>query len=783
MGKIVMLALANIRKGTSQAVSLFVLVVISTLLLMVGLVLIIQFSAFFDERANELNAPHVAIIQSEDITTSEQKKYLAEYPGVTESEEIAVLSGYGDHYLNDAKSTTLMIFERAKTRQTMNPPTLIGESLPLDDDSIYVPYLMKAAGGYELGDDYSVIISGKTRTYTIAGFTEEVMYGALMNSLYRLYLSDAAYEELEEAYPQLSCVLMQVRLSTIEDTLQLEIDYTSEFFFTQELDETSSLYMRTLKIDDAKMARTSIPMVMASLMMAFSLILLIICLVVIRFRIVNSIVESMHDIGALKAIGYTSRQIRASIVVQFVGIALVGSMVGLAAAQGVLPLIAQMLESQTTLIWNPGFDPSLATGTFVTICAAVGATSFIVTRRIKKLDPLVALRNGAEASSFKQGRVPLDTTPGPLSLVLAVKDLLGSKKQAVMVSFIVAFVTFASVAGISIYYNIGAEPDEFIKIIAGELPDAGLVIEDTEETEGVLKRLAKDAEVRKVFGYQDVTLSVDGINASTIIVEDFGLLEGNMLAAGRYPAHDNEVALGNNTARSINKDIGDTIVVTQGGKTKEYLVTGMIQLMNSGGVTMAMTYDALLHVQPDYKFDQIYLYLHDDVNVKDYLTELESKEADIFSSLVNMQEMTEAQFSTYGSLFGILTAVILLVTALVICVVLYMVMKTAILQHRRTFGIQKALGFTTLQLMHQLALKHLPIVLTGVIVGGIAGYLCFNPLFVLITSGFGILKTELPTPLLWTIIMCACMVALAYVISLLIASRIRKISPYALVSE
>lgn len=783
MGKICALAFANIRKGLSQSISLFVLVAISAMLLSVGFVLFFQFGSYFDERADELNAPHVAIVQSESITTDEQERYLASYPKVTETETIPVLSGFGEYYVNDSKTTGLQIFESIKTKQKMNPPLLIGDSLPLDDSSIYVPYLMKVTGGYDLGDDYRVILGGKTQTYTIAGFTEEVMYGSLMNTLYRYYLSDAAYQRLSKDNPWMECSLQQVRLENPDDSLQLEIDYQKEFFFAQESDGASSSLVQTLKIDDAKTARTSIPMIASALMMAFSLILISICLVVIRFRIVNNIEESIHDIGALKAIGYTSRQLIMSIVMQFLSIALFGSIVGLVLAQAMLPATAQMLESQTALVWNPGFSFELSAIVFVLICGIVALTSLIAANRIRKLAPLIALRSGFTTHSFKRNTLPLDATRGPLPLLLALKGLLNKKKQAVMISLIVAFVTFASVASISTYYNIGVEPTEFIKIVAGELPDAGLLLEDSEKTEEVIDHLEDDSRVRSVFGFQDVNLAVDDITVTTIITEDFSRLEGNMLVEGRYPIHDNEVALGGNAAKALDKHIGDTVAVTQGGKTKEYFVTGIIQMMLSGGINMSMTYDGLMHVQSDYKFDQIYIYLNDDVEVSPFLTSVESREGKIFSSVVNMKEMTDAQFSAYGSIFGILTLVIFLVTALVIILVLYMVMKTAILQRKREFGIMKAVGFTTSQLMHQLAFNYLPIILFGVVIGGTVGYFCFNPLFVSLMSGFGILKVELPTPLLWTVAACLLMLALSYIVSLLIALRIRKISPNALISE
>jgi putative ABC transport system permease protein len=106
-----------------------------------------------------------------------------------------------------------------------------------------------------------------------------------------------------------------------------------------------------------------------------------------------------------------------------------------------------------------------------------------------------------------------------------------------------------------------------------------------------------------------------------------------------------------------------------------------------------------------------------------------------------------------------------------------------ILRRRRELGIQKALGFTTLQLMNQFALYFIPVIAAGVVAGGLLGIFGFNAIFVALTRGMGIMTASMPAPVLLTIATCAGLVVLSYAFALLIASRIRRISAYALVSE
>ena len=59
----------------------------------------------------------------------------------------------------------------------------------------------------------------------------------------------------------------------------------------------------------------------AMILVAFAAVIVLVSLIVIKFRVTNSIDDGIINIGVLKAVGYTSRQILASITLQFMLIA------------------------------------------------------------------------------------------------------------------------------------------------------------------------------------------------------------------------------------------------------------------------------------------------------------------------------------------------------------------------------------------------------------------------------------------------------------------------------
>jgi putative ABC transport system permease protein len=352
-----------------------------------------------------------------------------------------------------------------------------------------------------------------------------------------------------------------------------------------------------------------------------------------------------------------------------------------------------------------------------------------------------------------------------------------------MIFIIVATVSFAATAGLSIYDNLGVHPDVFAKLLSGELPDAAFMFNSPDDARSVREHIEKDGNTRKVFYYQNFTVMIGDTQTNNIAAEDFSLFEGALLYEGRYPKHENEICVSGRLAEQNGLAVGEAAKITQGGKTAEYLIVGLIQTVNSGGISCAMTIPGVLRIQPDYRPREIYVYLKDNTKTAGFVDSIQAKFESKLKNSINLKELMDAQLGVYGDIFMIEALVLICVTALVIFLVLYLMMKTIILRRRRELGIQKALGFTTLQLMNQSALYFIPVITFGVAAGGIGGILGFNPIFVALTKTMGIMTASMPAAIKPTIVMCGGLVLLAYAFAMLIAQRIRKISAYSLVTE
>ncbi|MCL2140256.1 MAG: FtsX-like permease family protein [Dehalococcoidia bacterium] len=783
MRNILPIVSANLRKGKSQALSLIAFAIIAALLLNIGLLLMLNFGHSFEKHAEELNTPHYVLIQEKRLYTQEQFDYINNYPGVIETETENALGFITSIPFNNGEIMGGIICLNTSNPRNMNDFELIEGAAPQGEKGICLPYLFKVGGGLKVGDDFILNCSGSEYTFIISGFTEEIMFGSPNNGVYQTYISQAGYDAFLEQEPAAECVIVRVRMANLEDGDKLLLDSIKKFYFEADIEGADSAFITSISWSLVKSVRTMMSGITSTIMIIFAVLIVIISLLVVRFRISNSIEESVMNIGSLKSVGYTGTQLLWATILQFCSISAIGILAGIGLSYAALPFISSILEAQTALIWRQPFDITTSLITFGVILIAVLFVTLLSTMHIRKLHPLTALRQGFSANKYKRNHFELANSKGPQALLLATKSAMQNMGQMLMTFIIVAIAGFAAASAVSIYDNIGNRPETFAKLIAGEVPDAAFFVRDANDTPYIREYIENQNGVRKVFYYNNLTIMINDTLVGNYVCDDFSQVEGTMLYGGRYPQDENEIVISGKLAQMQNKGVGDSIEIAQGSSQTTFVVVGLIQTMNDNGYACSMTEAGMRRIQSDYLPRGIYVYLYDSAKTVEHLEIVKNEFGTKLESSINLWELMDAQLSVYGSIFRMVAIAIFMVTMLVIMMTLYLMMKTAILRQRREIGIQKAMGFTTGQLMNQFAMLFIPVIALGVVVGGLVGILGFNSIFVALVSGMGIMTASLPAPIFFTIAICGSLILVSYAFAMLIAWRIRKISAYALVSE
>jgi putative ABC transport system permease protein len=776
-----MLILANIRKTKGHTLSLFIMFLIASLLLNAGLLICFNFSNYFNKITKELNTPDIYYIIPNNLYDDNVDNYITNHENIIEIQKEESYWAYAEtEYINEMRQR-VFLFNDADHSRDMAQWKFVGKHLPAEEMSIYLPYLFQLEGGYQLNDQIEMVFKDTKILFTIKGFFEDVFFCSPETGPMGIYLPHDTYEEITAKLAD-TCKatlvfadLKQVN-KDIETGLRSMIKQESTSYQT---DITSTMF--TLDLTLIQMSRTIMANMISVMIVAFATIILLVCFIVVRFRINNSIEDDMIKIGSLKAIGYTSWQIILTIMMQFVLIALIGSIIGITLSYSATPVLSAVLAQQSGLMWVQGFDGFISTIALAVILFTVAMVAFVSSRRIRKLHPIIALRGGIVTHSFRKNYLPLDKAKGSLPFVFALKSILHNKKQSIMIAFILVAVSFAQTFAVVMFYNTTIDTKAFLETPGIELSNAIAVIKPGQDQ--LIEKIKAMKEVRKVQYIDESLIKIDNNEVSVHIMEDYSKKETHTVYQGRYPAHSNEIVLAGHLADMIGKTVGDNVVLKIGASEADFIITGLSQGAYMGGLNSSITYEGMLKLNPEFKQQTLNLYLKKGENAGKFVDKLDKLYGDALVYYLDVDKNMELGAGVYISIVSKVGIAILVITIAVVILVLYFVINSSVVRKKRELGIQKALGFTTFQLMNQLSLSFLPPIIFGVCIGILIGITQTNVIMSMAQSGMGIKEANfIITPVSITLFGLA-IVIISYVTSMMITYRIRKISAYALVCE
>ncbi|MDR2566001.1 MAG: FtsX-like permease family protein [Bifidobacteriaceae bacterium] len=785
-----LLARADLRRKRGQAAVLLAFVALAAAVATIGLVVGLRYPASYDQAAAQANVPHVVIMESDSVYSPAHRDQLADRPDATAVETEPVFAAGAKTRFGDGELTMVVMIVSATQDRSMDLVDMRPGAQDLRAGGVYLPYLFEVAGGYAVGDPITLTRGEDVIELTVAGFADEAMFGSLLNQWYRLVVSPDTFAGLAEQFPDARATLVTAQFADKADAVRIATDYSSQALednpAAMDAVAAGQAVLRVTDWEVMRQGRVFMASILATIAMAFAAIVGVVALIMIRFRVRAQIEDSMADIGTLKALGYTSGQLAAGLVLQVGLIASVGAVAGTLLGHAALPALADALSAQSALTWRPGFDwaaGGTCAGGIVGVAAAVAGWACW---RLRSLPPLTALRFGLEVHDFKRDRLPLARVRARLPFALALKAVVRSPAQSATIALVVAPAAFMATAALAAYNGIGVEQDSFYRIVGGEVPDVIAEVADPLDAPRALAELEGLPQVRKAAEYSNtVRLRLNGDLTFGLVTGDFAKFEGTLVFKGRFPAHPNEVAVSARHAELLDLAVGDEVRLAAAGTEASYLVTGLIQTMNESGLVTAATTAGLERIWPGRPWTQIGVYLRDPAEAADFAARL--ADGDLVGppllGALNLREQGQAQLQAYGAIMAGVAGVMAAVAAAVTALVLVGVLGTAIRRQRTAFGVQRALGFTTGQLARQVAATYWPAAAIGTALGCAAGWALFPALMGALFRSLGIYSLDMAAPAAAVAVLAAALAAFALAVALGLAAGVRRVTAYALVTE
>lgn len=766
------LILHNLKKAKGQFISFGIVMLITAVILNTALVLLFQTGNAYDALLAELNTADLSVT------------VLSAASSDTLSGDIGAIKGVAQTQTNDALFATAALQEFQGSEFTMNTyfyrigdpreltkHDLTGEIETQDTMRVYIPLYLSELGGYKTGEDIRYILDGKEYRFTVSGVVSEMQYGNYGTGFIGLYLSDKAYDALKEDENFLSVTEYLIKTEENVEPAAVKTEI-SKLLKDQNVPTISFLDRET-----TKGSRTMVSDTIVLFLAVFALLVLMVSIFLARFKIKNTIDEEINEMGVLKGIGYTSIMLQLCQVIPYVLVCGVGLAVGIGASYGLIPVVANVLAVQSGFSYTPVFDIAAACDTGISVLTAVFIFTVLASKKIKRLAPINAIRGIDPLKPAVKNRFPLDTTKGSVGFNMIRKRASEAVGRNILL-FAVTFVMMILLAFTGVLlFNVNVHPNNFLTTLSEELPDIRVQSDSAHFAD--LKAAMETENVRTV-SYGVSMAEYENGSIPAIVCEDFSLLENDISYRGRHPAAANEIAIG--SAFAADYAIGDEFTLSLSGKDSAYTVTGFIQSVNNNGLIAEVT-DAGFEKLSDTPLYSLNLYVEDGADIDAFVEKLNHEYEAYTVSVSNAAKETENMRRMYSSLITIVAIALFIITVLIVLLILYVILHSMITGLKTDFGIYKAMGFTSRQLIVQTVGSITPVVLFGALLSAIAGIAYLPAMFNGIFSVIGAMKNNFEIPLYLLLIMAAILTAGNAGIGVMLCSPIKKITAYSLIKE
>lgn len=776
MSKNSLIARSNIRNAKGQTVAIVVLVLLSSIMMNLWLMLSMDYRKNFDRCLDRLNDGHVTVAAY--VTDEEFNKFIAEtLEKRSDITEFTVGDAFCEPLSMDYNGGTISTLAVIMEKEDALSRDVGKVEITEDSDcksGIYLPMLYGTGNNYKIGDTVKMTLLGEEAAYTLCGFFNSAMNGSQNCGMTALLLTEDKYEELSEKTIALKSSYFSVRVSDISKSEKISAEIKEAI--------SKQFPQITVSSNDYQLVTTSRYIsqnICAAVLSAMALLVLLIGIVVIASNIANYIQENMQNLGALKAIGYTSTQIIFSILMQFVGVSAAASVVGIALSYLVFPGINDMMVAQTGIPYTVRFQLLPVLFTMIFISAVVAAAVYFSARKIKKIEPIMAMRQGIATHSFKKNHIPLEKSSMSINTALAMKTTLSGFKQNLTVCITMLVVSLILVFSATLFKNAIMDSKALSEMIAGEYADSAINVNLNREEE-LVSKLENDDRVEKFYLFTSNNIEVqdmDGVSLVISAVSDCSKMNNQSMAIeGRFPKYDNEIAVAAKYAYGNGIKVGDEITLKVGNSEEKYIVSGYAQCTNSLGRDCIITRDGYERIGslPNLTY---YIDLTEGEDIDSFNDELSDYFGGDVNTVLNVGSILEAGTAVYAALMAMLVTAIVIISCIVIIFVLYLLVRNMLNKKKCDYGILKALGFTTGQLVLQTAISFMPSVIISSAIGIAISIPLINPLLSIFLSGIGIVKCTFIVPVHLCIVFGIALVLFAFGAACLMSVRVKKIVP------
>lgn len=782
-----LLVRSNLKKSRKTSFAFFLLLMATMLLSYTGSQLTEGFRRLYQEKAAETNSADFAAVLPRNFC----ERYQEEIAGFRQAEEEILVMETSDALLlrnmdiqagNREPVNGSWMIRNADREGTLSSLKIVEYMDQMPENGIYVPYVCRTFFGFELGDMLTISSGEWEEIFIIAGFTEDVLFGSRSNIAFDL--PQASFRSLQEKTGA-DCDAAVIMIKTKGSVSGLANRF-SEFVAGK---SDGEMFYNTSDINYAEASRSNNLNIYVAVMNAASFIGIAACFMVIGFHMRNTLDKDLKELGTLKAVGYAGGQIVMSYVLQFLFLGVAGGIAGIGLSQCIMPAVIKNIATDIGFVWNTVFLGRAAGRNLLVILLIIGAVTLFLSRGIFRIRPVEAIQErGKVLRSGRKGGMTMESSPFPVNLSIIFKMISSERIKSILTGVVISVIMCVAGFAVILYVRLVNDKGGLLQVTGAEVYSVNVQPSRPEDAAEIAKEMEGEG-VRKVMLAVEPgssrLLCDNGVYAALGVYSDYGALENPSLYAGRYPKHENEIAISGNLAEALGKEIGDTIEVSQifqeAAGEETFLIVGFTQGTYTGGMDIYLTMEGLNLVDPAAQWQTVHVYLEEGTDAEEYCSRLEERFFDRISYAGGFERVFYSQLAPIISSVSGVVFFIMAVMFLLVIIMGYFVTNSILLTRKRDFGIMKALGYSNGQIISQTVVAFMLYIAGGSLLGSIALYFGSNAVLTGLFHGMGVYRLTFRFPAIWIVVLVLCMEAAGCLTAFLSAWKVRKIVPCSLI--
>ncbi|GIN13269.1 ABC transporter permease [Shouchella clausii] len=632
---------------------------------------------------------------------------------------------------------------------------LNNEKLDVMEGEVAVPIYFMQQYNLKIGEMITVKNGEYKKEFVISDYARDYEMNSSLTSSKRFVLNQADYDEMHTMQAGELEYLIEFKLKENGDSQAVQTAYIEAGLPANGPTVEGKVFLLFNALSDAALAMVII---------LISMLMVVIAFLCIRLTFLATIDEDVREIGIMKAIGISKKEIRKVYLTKYRIMSIIAGMTGYLLSFFVVHLfntnMRLYLSSDSSGILQ--YVLSLAAPIVIYFLIVMYCKS--VLKNIDKVSVVEALRSNMTAPRKKQKySLPLlNNRFFSFNSYMGLRDVWKRFKLYRLLLLIYVVSTFMSVLPIHVYNTMNSP--EFSTYMGIGKSDMRMDLRMTDAVAAGFTRLHEDLEndsdIEKHAAYITSAYQIKNMEGSWdyiyIEIGDFSLFPLKYLE-GRSPQAEGEISLSyaNASNNALNKKVGDKVVVKAGGKEKTLTVTGIYQDITNGGKT------AKAHTDLGINKEAI-LWMHVNMNVAagvDIHEKMNNYQATYgFAKVTDIKEYTQQTLGNMIDQMGIIVIGGMTITILMIVLITALFLRMLLSKDVSQIAIMRSMGLTSKQIRHQYMAGTLMVLVLGILFGTLASNYVGEFLVSIALSFMGAAKIELvqvawQTWLLWPLLL------------------------------